>query len=100
MNILLYLIILALGAFIGNKKLLKDSIITKLDNIQTLALLLLLFIMGISIGMDKEVIASFATIGVQAVILALFSVGFSVLAVKIISKKVLALEEKREESDY
>lgn len=99
MDILLYLIILALGAFIGNRKLLKDSIMKKLDHIQTLALLLLLFIMGISIGMDRDVITSFATIGIQAIILAVFSVIFSILGVKLVSKKLLTIEEEREESD-
>ncbi|MBU5677977.1 DUF340 domain-containing protein [Alkaliphilus sp. MSJ-5] len=99
MNIFLYLIILALGAYIGNKKLLKDSIMKKLDYIQSLSLLLLLFIMGVSIGMDKDVVTSFAAIGVQAIVLAVFSVAFSILGVKIISKKVLTLEEKREKSD-
>ena len=98
MNILLYLVIIVLGAFIGSKNLLKDSVIKKLDHIQTVALLLLLFIMGISIGMDKEVINSFATIGMQAMILAVFSVAFSILGVKMVSKKVLK-EEKREKSD-
>jgi len=100
MTILLYLLILILGAIIGNKKLLKDSVMKKLDHIQTFSLLLLLFIMGVSIGMDKDVITSFATIGMQAAILAVFSVVFSILGVKIISKKVLVLEEKREENDY
>lgn len=99
MDILLYLVIIVVGAFIGSKKLLKESVMNKLDKIQTIALLLLLFIMGISIGMDKEVINSFGTIGLQAMILAVFSVVFSVLGVKAISKKVLT-EEKREESDY
>jgi len=100
MTILLYLLILILGAIIGNKKLLKDSVMKKLDHIQTFSLLLLLFIMGVSIGMDKDVITSFATIGMQAAILAVFSVVFSILGVKVISKKVLILEEKREENDY
>lgn len=72
----------------------------KLDRIQELALLLLLFIMGVSIGMDRDVITSFATIGAKAIILAIFSVGFSILGVKLVSKKVLTSGEKRESSDY
>lgn len=100
MDILLYLVILIIGAFIGSKNWLKDSIMKKLDHIQTFSLLLLLFIMGISIGMDRDVITSFASIGMQAVVLAVFSVIFSVLGVKIVSKHVFTLKEKREENDY
>lgn len=99
MDLLLYLIIISLGIFIGNKKLLKEPIMKKLDSIQTLSILLLLFIMGINIGMDREVIFSFATIGGQALVLATFSIIFSVLAVKMVSKYIdLNKTEKPEES--
>ncbi len=100
MNILLYLIIMLVGVFIGNKKILKNSIMKNLDSIQNFALMLLLFIMGISIGIDKEVVKSFGSIGMKAVVLSIFSVVFSVLGVKMVSAKVLKTEEKRKEYDY
>ena len=97
MDILLYLIILTIGIFIGNKgskNLLNEFMIKSLNRIQTFSILLLLFIIGISIGMDEDVIISFITIGKQALILAVFSVIFSILGVKIISKHVLVLKRK------
>lgn len=100
MDIILYLFIIVVSAYIGSKKLLSDSIMKKLDRIQTFSLLLLLFIMGISIGMDREVVNSFGSIGLKALVLALFSVGFSILGVKVISGKVINAKEEREESDY
>ena len=100
MGIFLYLVILILGVFIGKKKLLKGFIMEKLDSIQNFALMLLLFIMGISIGIDKEVVSSFASIGMKAVVLSIFSVAFSVLGVKLVSLKILVGKEKREEYDY
>lgn len=99
MDILLYLIILTIGIFIGSKNLLKESIIKSLDRIQAVSLLLLLFVIGISIGMDKNVIISFVTIGGQALVLAIFSIIFSILGVKSISKHVFMSKEKEEESD-
>lgn len=100
MDIILYLLILGFGAIIGNKKLLKESVLAKLDHLQTISLLLLLFIMGVSIGLDREVVTSFASIGLQALIIATFSVVFSIVAVKLISGKVMETSEKGEKSDY
>ncbi|AKL95249.1 hypothetical protein CACET_c18010 [Clostridium aceticum] len=89
MNILLYLAILILGAIIGYKNILGDFISEKIGIIQNYALLFLLFIMGISIGIDENVIRYFGVIGYQSVILAVFSIVGSILAVKLIAKKVL-----------
>lgn len=100
MDILLYLIIITIGIIIGSRDLLKESIVRRLDKIQTFSLLLLLFIMGISIGMDKEVILSFGIIGGQALVLAVCSIIFSVLAVKTVSKYIIVLEEEKDQSDY
>lgn len=88
MDILLYLIIIILGIVIGNKNLLRASIVEKLDRIQSLSILLLLFIIGASIGMDREVILSFVSLGKQALVLAVSTIIFSVLAVKLISKYI------------
>ena len=85
MDILIYLIILILGGLIGSRRLLRPSVMNRLDFLQSTALLLLLFIMGVNIGLNPEVIASFTTIGYQAVILAFFSIVFSIMAVKLVA---------------
>ncbi|SMP48966.1 DUF340 domain-containing protein [Anoxynatronum buryatiense] len=89
MDILLYLVIIVAGGFIGYRRMLKPSILNRLDFFQSGALLLLLFIMGVNIGLDETVIASFATIGLQAVVLAGFSIIFSVIGVKMVSAHIL-----------
>ncbi len=99
MDILLYLITLTIGILIGSKNLLEKSIVKNLDRIQTVSILLLLFIMGVNIGMSKEVVASFAVIGKQALILAIFSIIFSILCVRAVSGYILASKEAREKSD-
>lgn len=94
MNILLYLLILILGGIVGYKKWLKPPLMEKLNTIQNLSLLLLLFIMGINIGLDEEVINSFGRIGFHAVVLAMFSITFSIIGVKLVSRIVLRQEER------
>ncbi|KAB3537346.1 lysine exporter LysO family protein [Alkaliphilus pronyensis] len=89
MNILLYLFILLIGAFIGSKDFLKPKLLNRIGSIQTLSLLFLLFIMGVKIGLDKEIIFSLATIGLHSIILAVASIVFSILGVKLVSSKIL-----------
>lgn len=89
MDILIYLIILIIGGIIGSRRLLRPSVMNRLDFLQSAALLLLLFIMGVNIGLNPEIIASFGTIGLQALVLAAFSIVFSVLAVKLVAPGVL-----------
>ncbi|ABR48622.1 conserved hypothetical protein [Alkaliphilus metalliredigens QYMF] len=88
MNILFYLIILVLGATVGYKKLLSEQSLEKLSKLQNVALLFLLFIMGINIGLDRDIIASFGVIGFQAVLLAVSSIIFSVIGVRLVSKRI------------
>lgn len=96
MNILLYLAILVLGAIVGYKDLLKGYLSEKIGDIQTYSLLLLLFIMGINIGIDDEVLKYFGIIGYRSIVLAVFSIVFSILFVRLIAKKVLVVEEGAE----
>jgi Lysine exporter LysO len=44
-------------------------------------ILILIFSLGFSIGSDNELLASFPSVGVSALALALFGIGFSVLFV-------------------
>ncbi len=87
-RLLLYLAILLVGGFIGFKELANKKIISKLDHIQSGSLLFLLFIMGIRIGLDDKVISSFLKLGVQALVLSVFSIVFSVLLIKLVSKYI------------
>lgn len=99
MNILLYLLILLLGAFIGFRGKFKSNIVEKIATVQNLALLFLLFIMGVKIGLEKEIISSLKTIGLQGFILAVFSIVFSIAAVNIVSRTVFKQKEEVEAHD-
>lgn len=89
-RLVLYLAILIFGAFIGFKGLASEKIHRRMNLIQTLCLLFLLFVMGIRIGVDKDVISSFGKLGYQAVVISIFSIGLSVVLVKSIRKYIVS----------
>ncbi len=83
------------GAYIGYKDNIK-VLIKHAGEVQNYALFFLLLIMGIKIGLDKELVYSFGKIGFQGLILALFSIVFSVLGVKLVAKRLLKEKEQME----
>ena len=91
-----YLGMLAIGMFLGYKDLIKGPILNKLDLIQTIGMLSLLFVMGITIGMNKEIIANILNIGVKAGVITIFTVGFSILGLRLISPIILGKDEVNE----
>jgi uncharacterized membrane protein YbjE (DUF340 family) len=86
---------LLIGGFIGHKNVLGTKIYAKLDILQTICLMVLLFIMGIRMGMDKKVVSSFGQLGIQAVVISFCTISFSIAFVWI--GKRLWLGRKRKE---
>lgn len=102
-RLIIYLTILLVGAFIGYKDIIHKTIVSKMTLIQTICLLVLLFIMGIKIGGDKAVIISFYEIGYKAIIISLFSIVMSVILVRLIKNFVLNDKSKEglvEDNEY
>ncbi len=96
LRLILYLSILIIGALIGYKGKISKKIEKNLDIIQNISLLLLLFLMGITIGINDMVISNLLSIGIRAIIISLSSIIFSIIFVKIISKYVLGPGDKNE----
>ena len=95
-RLLLYLGILILGAYIGFKDKISEKMKSQLNNIQNICLLFLLFIMGIKIGIDENVINNFFSLGFKAVIMSIFTVGFSIIGVFLVSKFILGKRDEIE----
>lgn len=93
MIILLYMGVLLAGGFIGARSLSKPGLLKGSDTLLSGALLVLIFLMGVKIGLDEMVLSSFRTIGYQALVLVLFSMVFSILGVKLVAKYVLRWKE-------
>lgn len=88
LRLFLYLGILALGGTFGYFDKVSEKISSKLNLIQNVILLFLLFIMGITIGINEEVISNMFSIGLKALILAITTLIFTIGFVRLISKYV------------
>lgn len=78
-QILVYVVIMSLGAFLAKKKLIPQSIKKRLGTFQSISLFILLGTMGYKIGIDDSILSNFKIIGKQSIIFALFTAGGSVL---------------------
>lgn len=85
MRILLYIVIIFIGAWLGAGGKLPESLTGKLSKLQFASLLLMLFVMGVNIGVNDEVINGFYKLGFRAIVLAVFSIAFSILFVRLVS---------------
>ena len=97
MRLILYLGILVLGGFVGYKDKISEKLEANLDTIQSICLLFLLFVMGITIGINEEVMTNLFSIGLKALIISIFTILFSIAFVYII-KRFIVLGEERNES--
>ncbi len=93
MRILLYIGIISMGAMVGYKELVSEKVFSKMGTIQYMCLLFLLFVMGIKIGINENVLLSFHKLGFTAIVISFFAISFSILGVKLISKYII--EEKK-----
>ncbi|MFZ5351151.1 MAG: LysO family transporter [Bacillota bacterium] len=93
MRILLYILIILTGAWLGYSGRLPEKVAGKLSKLQFMSLLLLLFIMGVNIGINREIIGTFHKLGIQALLLSVFSIIFSVAGVKLVSKGLVQKAE-------
>lgn len=73
------IIIMCAGIFAGVLLRGKKSILALLDRLTLASIYLLLFLLGLSVGLDKNIINSFPVIGFKAIILTLSSIAGSVI---------------------
>lgn len=88
------LISLLLGFVIGYKKWLNEKMILFNGKLQTVFLLLLIFVMGMSIGIDKSILTQLPVLGGTAFVFAVATCIGSVAVVYIISR-IFFREEKK-----
>ena len=91
--ITLYLGITFVGYFVGSKLRKKDIKWTWTSKVQLVCITLLVFTMGSRIGADEKVMGSLDTIGLTAIILTVFVMVGSVLAV-FIARKLMKIDKE------
>lgn len=88
LRVLLYFGLLAVGWLLSNKGFIHDKLMGKISHIQTVILFGLIFIMGVRVGMDKQVISSIGQIGIMAFVFALVTALVSMLFVYVVRKRL------------
>lgn len=89
------MVALGFGFFIGYKKIISDKAIQLNGKLQTVWLLLLIFSMGMSIGMDKQLFSKLPSLGWKGILFAVVCSAGSVIVVYIFSKLFFTEEEEK-----
>lgn len=97
LRIFLYLGLMCCGVLVGRSGKLGKKIMQRLDLIQTVCLLFLLFAMGLSMGMDEKVMSAFSSLGFRSFVFSVFTISFSVLAVFLFNRLWKGVEKPRKE---
>lgn len=93
-NLGCYIALVALGAFLGSRAFLRTRPMPWLGRLQTAALLLLIVTLGAELGANDEIVASLATIGLNAFVITITSMIGSMLAVHALRCWVLKLDKQ------
>lgn len=88
-----YLALVAVGAFLGSRPVLRFRTLPWLGRFQTAALLLLIFTLGAELGANEEIVASLGVIGLNAFLITAAAMAGSLLAVHILRKYILKLDK-------
>lgn len=79
--------ILALAAGLAAGVLLPSGFMSKIKNVLfNIALIVLLFFMGVSLGKDKDILSKIADFGIISAVMSVSVVIFSIISVLIITK--------------
>ena len=92
LDLILYLALVALGAFLGSRPQIQSLPMPWLGRFQTAALLLLIVTLGAELGANEEIVSSLASIGLNAFAITITSMVGSMLAVHALRKYILKLD--------
>lgn len=97
-TILIYIAVIAFGFILSKRGFISKSIEKRTGKLQTYSLFLLLGTMGYKIGADEKIISNFHKIGYESFVVSAFAIVFSVLftflGVKVISRVKGKVEER------
>mgnify|MGYP000980185042 CR=1 FL=1 len=82
----LYLGVILLGILVGSRKSVRSKSLPGLGKLQTTVLILLIFVLGVEIGSDEQVVTSLGAIGLSAFVITVFVLAGSILAVFLVRK--------------
>lgn len=97
-RLFLYLGMMALGMFFGSRKALRSRKFPWIHRVQSVMLILLIFVLGVSTGTDDRVFDSLGEIGISAAVITTFAVVGSLLCVTILRRLLGITKDGRKKS--
>lgn len=85
-SLAIYISVIALGIFVGSRPWVKARNMAWTGPVQTIALILLIGCLGVSIGSNEGVVSSLGTIGISAFVVTITSIIGSIVAVWVVRK--------------
>lgn len=82
------LIFMALGILVGVTIPMKDHHVECLGKLQSVGVILLIFVMGLSMGLDRKLLSQLSILGYKALVFAALTTLFSVLAVYLLTRRL------------
>ena len=92
-SLLLYIGMLALGILVGSRRSVRSRALPWLGRLQFVALIILIAILGVETGADDKVISSLGEIGLSALVITVFALAGSLLAVTLV-RRLLGLDRQ------
>ena len=92
LNIIIYILLVAAGCFLGHRFHLGSRLSYWIGRLQFVSLMVLICTLGIRLGADRQVIASLGQIGLTALLISVFSMAGSLIAVTLLRRFVLKLD--------
>ena len=90
-NVVIYMVPVAIGAFISSRKAVRDRPLAWVDKLQFIALMIMISALGVNLGANEKVMSSLGEIGVSALIITLFAMAGTILFAALLRRFVLKL---------
>lgn len=82
------IIFMALGVAVGAMVSMKESHVAVLGKLQSVGVILLLFVMGLSMGLDRKLLSQLSTLGYKALVYAGLTTVCSILCVYLFTRRL------------
>lgn len=79
------IVFMALGVIVGATLPMNEAQVKLLGKLQSVGVILLLFVMGLSMGLDRKLLSQLSTLGYKALIFAGLTTLFSIVAVYLLT---------------
>lgn len=89
------IVAITIGFILGKRKRLPSFLLKYNDHLISIGVILLLFSMGIQIGLEENLISKLAILGWKAFILASLAILFSILFLHVFVNRFLALDKQK-----